>query len=304
MSADRPAKGLGMGLQALLGEAARPAPAPSVAGDQTSSRGGVREIEIAKIRPNPNQPRVQFDEVALDELADSIRQRGVLQPILLKSEGDDYLIIAGERRWRAAQRARLHSIPALVREIDDSTTAELALIENIQRQDLNPLEEAEGYRQLIQRHGHTQDDVGRIVHKSRSHVANLLRLLDLPAFVRESLLKGDISMGHARAVAASDEPEGLTREIIAKGLSVRQAEQRARREKNRPGPGADIARASARNAAKAFDADLDALERQLGDILGLKVQVTHKGQGGAVVLNYSSLDQLDMICQRLSGEPI
>ena len=184
MSADRPAKGLGMGLQALLGEAARPAPAPSVAGDQTSSRGGVREIEIAKIRPNPNQPRVQFDEVALDELADSIRQRGVLQPILLKSEGDDYLIIAGERRWRAAQRARLHSIRALVREIDDSTTAELALIENIQRQDLNPLEEAEGYRQLIQRHGHTQDDVGRIVHKSRSHIANLLRLLDLPAFVR------------------------------------------------------------------------------------------------------------------------
>ena len=304
MSADRPAKGLGMGLQALLGEAARPAPAPSVAGDQTSSRGGVREIEIAKIRPNPNQPRVQFDEVALDELADSIRQRGVLQPILLKSEGDDYLIIAGERRWRAAQRARLHSIPALVREIDDSTTAELALIENIQRQDLNPLEEAEGYRQLIQRHGHTQDDVGRIVHKSRSHVANLLRLLDLPDFVRESLLKGDISMGHARAVAASEEPEGLTREIIAKGLSVRQAEQRARREKSRPGPGADIGRASARNAAKAFDADLDALERQLGDILGLKVQVTHKGQGGAVVLNYSSLDQLDMICQRLSGEPI
>ena len=303
MSADRPAKGLGMGLQALLGEAARPAAAPATSGEQPS-RGGVREIEIAKIRPNPNQPRVQFDEVALDELADSIRQRGVLQPILLKAEGDDYLIIAGERRWRAAQRARLHSIPALVREIDDSTTAELALIENIQRQDLNPLEEAEGYRQLIQRHGHTQDDVGRIVHKSRSHVANLLRLLDLPEFVRDSLMKGDISMGHARAVAAAEEPEELTREIIAKGLSVRQAEQRARLEKNRPGPGADIGRASARNAAKAFDADLDALERQLGDILGLKVQVTHKGQGGAVVLNYSSLDQLDMICQRLSGEPI
>jgi len=304
MSADRPAKGLGMGLQALLGEAARPAPTPSAAAEQSPARGGVREIEIAKIRPNPNQPRVQFDETALDELADSIRQRGLLQPILLKADGEDYLIIAGERRWRAAQRARLHSIPALVREIDESTTAELALIENIQRQDLNPLEEAEGYRQLIKRHGHTQDDVGRIVHKSRSHVANLLRLLDLPPFVRESLMKGDISMGHARAVAASEEPEELTREIIAKGLSVRQAEQRARREKSRPGPGADIGRASARNAAKAFDADLDALERQLGDILGLKVQVTHKGQGGAVVLNYSSLDQLDMICQRLSGEPI
>ena len=305
MSADRPAKGLGMGLQALLGEAARPAPAPGAnAVEAATGRGGVREIEIAKIRPNPNQPRVQFDEAALDELADSIRERGVLQPILLRPEGEDYLIIAGERRWRAAQRARLHSIPALVREIDDSTTAEIALIENIQRLDLNPLEEAEGYRQLIQRHGHTQDDVGKLVHKSRSHVANLLRLLDLPEFVRQSLLKNDISMGHARAVATSEDPEALTRDIIAKGLSVRQVEQRARRAKNRPGPGYDIGRASARNAAKVVDADLEALERQLGDILGLKVQVSHKGQGGTVTLHYSSLDQLDMICQRLSGEPI
>jgi ParB family chromosome partitioning protein len=303
MSADRPAKGLGMGLQALLGEAARPMASES-APDPGASRGGVREIDLARIKPNPSQPRMHFDEEALDELAESIRQRGVLQPILLRPDGEDYLIIAGERRWRAAQRARIHSIPAIVREIDDSTTAELALIENIQRQDLNPLEEAEGYRQLIQRHGHTQDDVGRIVHKSRSHVANLLRLLDLPEFVRQSLLKGDISMGHARAVATSEDPEDLTREIIAKGLSVRQAEARARRERSRPGPGADIGRASARNAAKTFDADLDALERQLGDILGLKVQVTHKGQGGSVSLHYSSLDQLDMICQRLSGEPI
>ena len=301
MSADRPAKGLGMGLQALLGEAARPS---TSSGETTESRGGVREIDIARIKPNPNQPRVQFDEGALAELAESIRERGVLQPILLKPDGENYLIVAGERRWRAAQRARLHSIPAIVREIDDSTTSELALIENIQRQDLNPLEEAEGYRQLVQAHGHTQDDIGRLVHKSRSHVANLLRLLDLPEFVRQSLLKGDISMGHARAIATAEDPEDLTREIIAKGLSVRQAEERARREKRRPGPGADIGRASARNAAKAFDADLDALERQLGDILGLKVQVTHKGQGGNVTLHYSSLDQLDMICQRLSGEPI
>jgi ParB family transcriptional regulator, chromosome partitioning protein len=303
VSADRPAKGLGMGLQALLGEAARPMASES-APDQGASRGGVRDIDLARIKPSPNQPRMHFDEEALDELAESIRQRGVLQPILLRPDGEDYLIIAGERRWRAAQRARIHSIPAIVREIDDSTTAELALIENIQRQDLNPLEEAEGYRQLMQSHGHTQDDVGRIVHKSRSHVANLLRLLDLPEFVRESLLKGDISMGHARAVATSEDPEDLTREIIAKGLSVRQAEARARRERSRPGPGADIGRASARNAAKTFDADLDALERQLGDILGLKVQVTHKRQGGSVSLHYSSLDQLDMICQRLSGEPI
>jgi ParB family chromosome partitioning protein len=304
MSGERPAKGLGMGLQALLGEAAHPAPAPAAAGESAALRGGVREIDVARIKPNPGQPRIQFDEDALDELAESIRQRGVLQPILLRPDGENFLIVAGERRWRAAQRARLHSIPAIVREIDESTTAELALIENIQRQDLNALEEAEGYRQLIARHGHSQDDVGRIVHKSRSHVANLLRLLDLPEFVRQSLLKGDISMGHARAVATVEDPEALTRAIITKGLSVRQAEDWARREKARPGPGADIGRASARNAAKPVDADLVALERQLGDILGLKVQVAHKGQGGSVTLNYSSLDQLDMICQRLSGEPI
>src|SRR3954463_2505888 len=244
MSSDRPAKGLGMGLQALIGEAARPLAAAG--GDSPPAREGVREIEVARIKPNPNQPRVQFDEEALDELADSIAERGVLQPILLRPDGDDYQIVAGERRWRAAQRARLHAIPAIVREIDESTTAELALIENIQRLDLNALEEAEGYKQLIQRHGHTQDDVGRIVHKSRSHVANLLRLLDLPEYVKQSLVQGDISMGHARAVATSDDPEALTRVIVARGLSVRQAEDRARREKSRPGAGIDIARASAR----------------------------------------------------------
>lgn len=301
MSADRPGKGLGMGLQALLGEAARPGPPPG--GDALPGRGGVREIDIARIKPNPHQPRVQFDEEALEELADSIRERGVLQPILLRPDGDHYLIVAGERRWRAAQRARLHNIPAIVREVDDATTAELALIENIQRQDLNPLEEAEGYRQLIQRHGHTQDDVGRFVHKSRSHIANLLRLLDLPEFVRQSLMRGDISMGHARAVASADNPDALAREIIAKGLSVRQAEERVRRDKGRLEPGSDPSPGSG-SRARVVDADLDALERQLGDILGLKVQVVHKGQGGTVTLHYSSLDQLDMVCQRLSGEPI
>lgn len=295
---ERPAKGLGMGLQALLGEAAK---APT-ADAPLQSKGGVREIETARIRPNPSQPRIQFDEDSLEELADSIRERGVLQPILLRPEGADFQIIAGERRWRAAQRASLHTIPAIVREIDESTVAELALIENIQRQDLNALEEAEGYKQLIKQHGHTQDDVSKIVHKSRSHVTNLLRLLDLPEFVKQSLLKGDISMGHARAIAAAPDPEALTREIVTKGLSVRQAEALARRRK--PGIADAIARGSARQAAKTVDADLLALERQLGDILGLKVQVMHKGQGGAVTLNYTSLDQLDMICQRLSGEPI
>ena len=301
MSADRPQKGLGMGLQALLGEAGR-SPAPE--GQQAESRNGVREVEISRIRRNPQQPRMQFGEQALDELAQSIRERGVLQPILLRDAGDGFMIVAGERRWRAAQRAQLHTIPAIVRDIDESTIAELALIENIQREDLNPLEEAEGYRQLIKRHGHTQDGVAQIVHKSRSHIANLLRLLDLPEFVREALLRDDISMGHARAVATAPDPEALTRDVIRKGLSVRQTEEQARREKNAPGPGSDIGRASARNAAKQADADIQALERQLGDILGLKVQVTNKGQGGVVTLHYSSLDQLDMVCQRLSGEPI
>ena len=227
----------------------------------------------------------------------------MLQPILLRPSEDGFEIVAGERRWRAAQKARLHTIPAIVREVDEASMAELALIENIQREDLNAIEEADGYRQLIERHGHTQDGVAKIVHKSRSHVANLLRLLDLPDFVRQSLVKGDITMGHARAVATAPDPEALTQEIVAKGLSVRQAEDRAKQAKSR-GPGYDIGRASARNASKTVDADLVALERQLGDLLGVKVQVSHKGQGGQVTLHYSSLDQLDMICQRLSGEPI
>jgi ParB family chromosome partitioning protein len=299
MSADRPTKGLGMGLSALIGDAR-----PVSADEHSPSRGGVREIEIGRIRPNPNQPRIQFNDELIDELANSIAERGVLQPILLRphKDGEGFEIIAGERRWRAAQQARLHTIPAIVREIDEATTAELALIENIQREDLNAIEEAEGYKQLIHRHGHTQDNVAKIVHKSRSHVANLLRLLDLPDFVRQSLLKGDISMGHARAIAAAPDPEALTREIVKKGLSVRQAEERARREK--PGAGHDIARASARKAAKSVDADLEALERQLSDLLGVRVNVAHKGQGGSVTVHYSNLDQLDMICQRLSGEPI
>lgn len=296
MSAERPAKGLGMGLQALLGEAAR-TPGPDA--QQTANRGGAREVEVSRIRRNPNQPRIRFDEAALDELAESIRERGVLQPILLRPDAEGFMIIAGERRWRAAQRARLHSIPAIVRDIDESTLAEIALIENIQREDLNPLEEAEGYRQLIKRHGHTQDGVAQLIHKSRSHVANLLRLLELPDFVRQSLLQGDISMGHARAVATSPDPEALTREIIRTGMSVRQAEERARTSRRRPATSG-----SGKPLPSAPNADIEALERQLADLLGVRVQLSHKGPGGAVTLHYSSLDQLDMICQRLSGEPI
>jgi ParB family chromosome partitioning protein len=223
----------------------------------------------------------------------------VLQPILLRPNGQEaFEIIAGERRWRAAQRAGLHVIPAVVRDgVDEEETAELALIENIQREDLNAIEEAEGYRQLINRYDHTQEAIAQIVHKSRSHVANLLRLLDLPEFVRQSLMRGDINMGHARAVAAAPDPEELTREIVRKGLSVRQAEARAKRAKKAPGE-------LVLDKSRAIDPDLAALERQLGDMLGVKVQVSHKGQGGTVALHYSSLEQLDMICQRLTGEPI
>jgi ParB family chromosome partitioning protein len=287
---ERPGKGLGMGLQALLGEARPAEPQP---------RSGVREIEIARIRPNPDQPRTHFDEEALKELTESIAGRGVLQPILVRPEGlENFLIIAGERRWRAAQRAQLHTIPAVIRDqTDEALAAELALIENIQREDLNAIEEAEGYRQLINRYGHGQDEVGKLVHKSRSHVANLLRLLDLPQAVKQSLLQGDISMGHARAVLTAPDPAALAQEVIAKGLSVRQTEARAKAAKKGP-------RELVLTENRRVDADIAALERQLGDMIGLKVQVANKGQGGIVSLHYSSLDQLDMICQRLSGEPI
>jgi ParB family transcriptional regulator, chromosome partitioning protein len=292
MTTKRPVSGLGRGLSALMDESARP-----VTDDQRSSElRGVREIEVGRIRPNPHQPRMHFSEESIDELADSIGERGVLQPILLRPHGDGYEIIAGERRWRAAQRARLHTIPAIIRDIDDASAAEIALIENIQREDLNAIEEAEGYQQLIQHHGHSPEDIGRLVHKSRSHVANLLRLLDLPAFVREALVRGDISMGHARAVATAPDPEALAKEIIAKGLSVRQTESRARREKKPPG--------ELQLTERHGDSDLEALERQLGDLLGVRVKVAHNGAAGTVTLHYNSLDQLDMICQRLTGEPI
>ena len=290
------ATGLGRGLSALLDEAVR---APR--GDEVVEAKGVREVEVGRIRPNPHQPRRHFDSESLDELAQSIADKGVLQPILLRStSGGGFEIIAGERRWRAAQRAQLHQIPAIVRELDDAATAEVALIENVQRTDLSAIEEADGYRQLITLYGHSQEEVARLVGKSRSHVANLLRLLDLPEEVREMLLRGDISMGHARAIATSPDAEALAKRIVAEGLSVRQAETLGRAGKPPRAP-------SQRNGSsetRPVDADLAALERQLGDLLGLKVRVAHGQGGGMVALHYSSLDQLDMICQRLSGEPI
>jgi ParB family chromosome partitioning protein len=286
------ATGLGRGLSSLLDEAVR---APREVGDRDSA-GGVREIDLVLIRANPNQPRKQFDNASLDELAHSISEKGVLQPILLRPVDGGFEIIAGERRWRAAQKAQLHRIPALIRELDDAATAEVALIENVQRADLNAIEEAEAYKKLIVTFAHNQEDVGRLVGKSRSHVANLLRLLDLPDDVKALLLRGDISMGHARAVATSPHASEIAARIVSDGLSVRQVEQLARSTKPSAKEG--------RGPARPVDADLAALERQLGDLLGLRVKVAHGRGGGNVTLHYSTLDQLDMICQRLSGEPI
>ncbi|GAA4031450.1 ParB/RepB/Spo0J family partition protein [Sphingomonas rosea] len=292
---NQPARGLGRGLSALLGDA--PVAAPG-------SADGVRELDVAAIRPNPRQPRRVFNEDALAELAESIGARGVLQPILVRPAGDagQYEIVAGERRWRAAQRAQLHKIPAIVRTFDEAGTAEVALIENVQRADLGPLEEADAYAALVERFGHKPEEVGKLVGKSRSHVANLLRLRDLPESVRAHLDAGTLTMGHARAIASSDDAEALAEEIVKRGLSVRQTEALAR--KRRPGAGSDIGRGSARLTAAARDADLLALERQLGDLLGLKVSIQHQGGAGQVAVHFSSLDQLDLICQRLSGEPI
>lgn len=291
---NQPPRGLGRGLSALLGEVQMP----------VGPGDGVRELDIATIKPNPRQPRRHFAEEAIAELAESIAARGVLQPILVRPgeiEGE-FEIIAGERRWRAAQRAQLHKMPAMVRSFDDTSTAEVALIENVQRADLRPLEEADAYAALISRFGHKQDEVGRLVGKSRSHVANLLRLRDLPEKVRASLDAGELTMGHARAILTADDPEGLAAQIVRDGLSVRQAEALAR--KARPGAGHDSERGAARRPAAGRDADLEALERQLGDLLGLKVAIQHAGGKGQVAVLFSSLDQLDLICQRLSGEPI
>jgi ParB family chromosome partitioning protein len=283
--------GLGRGLSSLLGEVAVEAP---VRGGE--SRGGaVQMIPVASIEPHPGQPRRIFQEEALAELAESIQARGVIQPIVVRPHGHRFQIVAGERRWRAAQRAQLHELPAIVRDFSDEETLEVALIENIQRQDLNAIEEAQAYQRLVADYGHTQEELGRIVHKSRSHVANLLRLLDLPASVQIMVGTGQLSMGHARALVTAKDPESLAEEIVRRGLSVREAEKLARAGKARKPRQPPI-------EYKGSEADIAALERQLADMLGLKVAIRHSPQGGVVALSYSSLDQLDMICQRLSGD--
>jgi ParB family chromosome partitioning protein len=286
------ASGLGRGLSSLLGEVAQEAPVQP----GESHRGALQMIPIASIEPHPGQPRRTFPEEALVELAASIQARGVIQPIVVRPHGHRFQIVAGERRWRAAQRARLHEIPAIVREFSEEETLEVALVENIQRQDLNAIEEAQAYQRLVGDYGHTQEELGRIVHKSRSHVANLLRLLDLPAKVQALVSTGQLSMGHARALVTAADPEALAEEVLRRGLSVRETEKLARsgktQSKARLGP----------IEYKGSAADISALERQLADLLGLKVTIKYSPTGGTVTLAYSNLDQLDMICQRLSGD--
>lgn len=288
-------RGLGRGLSALLGDVPRETAGVS----SPPANGGIRMIEVAAIRPNPDQPRRHFDEAALEELAASLKARGLLQPIIVRSHDSGFQIVAGERRWRAAQRAQLHQVPAIVRTMNDAETLELAIIENIQRQDLNAVEEAEAYQRLAAEYGHTQEVLSKLVGKSRSHVANLLRLLDLPAEVKLALADGRLSMGHARALVTAEDPAGLAEQVIARGLSVRDTETLAKKAKgggssSRPAP----------IEYKGSDADTEALERQLGDVLGLKVTIAHGPKGGTVTVSYSTLDQLDLVCQRLSGGPI
>jgi ParB family chromosome partitioning protein len=288
-------RGLGRGLSSLLGEAAREQP---IATDATRS-AGVQMLPVAQIVPNPNQPRRHFDEAALDELAASLTQRGLIQPIVVRPrEHGFHEIVAGERRWRAAQKARLHEVPVLIRKLDDAETIELAIIENVQRQDLNAVEEAAAYQSLMREYKHTQEAVAKLVGKSRSHVANLLRLLDLPVSVRQAVADGKLSMGHARALIGAADPTALAEEVIRRDLSVRETEELARGGKTKRASAAAPAESNSGNA------DVAMLERQLRDQLGLKVAIAFGPKGGTVTINYATLEQLDMLCARLSGDSL
>ena len=285
-------RGLGRGLSALLDEA--------TAAGQDGPATGARELPIEAVHRNLNQPRLDFSGDDLDTLAQSIRDKGVLQPILVRPSPDrlgEYQIVAGERRWRAAQQAGLREIPALVRDLDDQSTLEIGIIENVQRIDLNPVEEALGYKALIDRFGRTQDQIAQTVGKSRSHVANALRLLGLPDFVTTALRTNQLSAGHARAIAAAPDPEALAREVIDAGLSVRATEGLARRAQSGAG-------ARPRNAPRAEvgrDADTMALEADLSQAVGLAVEILDRAGAGEVRIRYQTLEQLDDLCRRLSG---
>lgn len=301
--------GLGRGLNALLGEVGREEPLArrDEGGEgQASSPTGLRTLPLADIRPHPGQPRRYFDEEALDDLARSIAQRGVIQPVIVRPrKGGGYELVAGERRWRAAQRARLHEIPAIVRELSDPDTLALALIENIQREDLNPVEEAEAYQRLVGDQGYSPVEVARMVDKSRSHIANLMRLLALPQPVLKMVADKSLSMGHARALINVPDAEAIAAEVVDRGLSVREVEKLVRRARSDAG-GRSGGKARGGSASEGSNADIEAVERHLEDLLGLKVKISAEAnqRSGSVTIRYGNLDQLDLICQRLSGEII
>jgi ParB family chromosome partitioning protein len=286
-------RGLGRGLSALMADVIQPG-----ATEAEAPRRADLHVPVERIAPNPNQPRRDFPEEALAELAASIREKGIIQPLIVRNsstKSDSYEIVAGERRWRAAQIAQLHEVPVIVRDLDDTEVLEIAIIENIQRADLNPIEEAMGYRQLMDRFGHTQEKLSEALSKSRSYIANLLRLLSLPADVQAWLREGKLTAGHARALITSDDPTALARQVIARGLSVRETERLAKSAgaKSRTAP-------THRRSPK--DADTRVLEQDLSANLGMAVVIDHQGHdSGRVTVSYKTLDQLDELCQLLGG---
>ena len=294
---------LGRGLGALMGETRREEPLGRSAGDAASStESGLAMLAVADIEPHPDQPRRHFDEAALEDLARSIAARGVIQPVVVRPLGNNrYQLVAGERRWRAAQRAHVHEIPAIVRVLDEREVTALALIENLQREDLNPVEEARAYQRLSERDGLTQQEIAEFVDKSRSHVANLMRLLGLPGEVLDQVQTGALSMGHARALAALPDPTPIARQIVAKGLSVRDAERLAKRAAKGDEPTAPRRARAGRDPSNS--ADIAAVQAHLEEFLGLKVaiQTDADPRTGSVTIRYGTLDQLDLICQRLTG---
>jgi ParB family chromosome partitioning protein len=283
---------LGRGLAALIGDV----------GDEVGAverARGQRLAPVEFLRPNARNPRKSFDEAELDDLAQSIRERGIIQPILVRSMPgllDVFEIIAGERRWRAAQRAGLHEVPVILVEANDKDALEIAIVENVQRADLNALEEAAGYEQLMGEFGYTQLDLSKVIGKSRSHVANTLRLMKLPDPVRKSVAEGHLSAGHARALLALPDPEGAARRIIAEGLTVRDVERMAHE------PAGGALKPTAARAKAEKDPDTRALEQALEDVLGLKVDIAHRSDGGGQLsIRYTTLDQLDGLCRRLKS---
>ena len=289
-------RGLGRGLSALMADVNNDAPTSAA---DSSLRRPEQHLPIENVAPNPDQPRRNFDSDKLRDLAESIREKGIIQPLIVRpdpADADRFQIVAGERRWRAAQIAQLHEVPVIIREFDDTEVLEVAIIENIQRADLNPVEEAAGYRQLIERFGHTQDQLAKALGKSRSHIANQMRLLSLPQDVIDFLEKDRLSAGHARALITSDDPSALARVVVAKGLSVRETEKLVKK-----GAAPKTQKSGARQPAEK-DADTVALEGDLSANLGMKVTVNHDtGQeSGQVTIRYTSLDDLDELCRKLT----